>query len=172
MLERSENPFTDAPIPGQSLTAPLGDRPWQRPPRFAKADDALAFYVERLTTPRAANQMFDVLEMGVPIASLVDAMQLSGVMEGLHTVDVGVIISPALVEVMEGMAKAAEIEYSVLGSDERDGKPDDSQISLALSSLANEKVEESGIMEELQDEQPTQREEPKGLMARRNSNGI
>jgi hypothetical protein len=172
MLERDENPIVDAPIPGQSLTAPLGDRPWQQPARFSKADETLAFYIERITTPRAANQMFDILEMGVPIATLVDTMQLGGVMEGLHSVDVGVIISPALAEAIEGMAKAAEVKYSVTGTDPNDKKPDDTQISLALSSLAEEKVEASGIMEELQDEQPMQTAEPKGLMARRNSNGI
>jgi len=172
MLERNENPIVDAPIPGQSLTAPLGDRPWQRPPRFSKADETLAFYIERITTPRAANQMFDILEMGVPIATLVDTMQLGGVMEGLHSVDVGVIIAPALSEAIEGMAKAAEVEYSVTGTEANSERPDDSQISLALSSLAEEKVEASGIMEELKDEKPTQTEEPKGLMARRNSNGI
>ena len=172
MLERDENPIVDAPIPGQSLTAPLGDRPWQQPARFSKADETLAFYIERITTPRAANQMFDILEMGVPIATLVDTMQLGGVMEGLHSVDVGVIISPALAEAIEGMAKSAEVKYSVTGTDPNDKKPDDTQISLALSSLAEEKVEASGIMEELQDEQPMQTAEPKGLMARRNSNGI
>ena len=171
MLERDENPIVDAPIPGQSMTAPLGDRPWQRPARFVKPDETLAFYIERITTPSAANKMFDILEMGVPIASLVDTMQLGGVMEGLHTVDVGVIISPALAEAIEGMAKAAEVEYSVTGTDASNQRPDDTQISLALSSLAKEKVEESGIIEEVQDEQPMETEEPKGLMARRNVNG-
>ena len=33
----------NAPIPGQSLTAPLGDRPWQKPARFSQPDVALAF---------------------------------------------------------------------------------------------------------------------------------
>ena len=101
LLEIAKPYVLEGAIPGQSLTAPLGDRPWQRPARFTKADETLAFYIERITTPRAANQMFDILEMGVPIASLVDIMQLGGVMEGLHSVDVGVIISPALAEVMD-----------------------------------------------------------------------
>ena len=168
MAEPKENPFFAAPIPGEGLTAPLGDRPWQRPPRFSTADEALSYYVERITIPRSANQMFDILEMGVPIATLVDTMQLGGVMEGLHSVDVGVIISPALTE---GMAKAAEVEYSVFGSEEADTKPDDTQISLALGSLADEKVEESGIIKTLETEEPKKDEISKGLMARRNKNG-
>lgn len=163
MLERDENPAVDAPIPGQSLTAPLGDRPWQRPARFSNPDQALAFYVERMTSPQSANKMLDILEMGVPISSLVDIMQLGGVMEGMHSVDVGIIISPALAEVMESMAKAAEIDYSLLGKDPSEDKIDDSQISLALRKAAEEQTEESGILETLE----TEAEEPKGLMARR-----
>lgn len=169
MLERDENPAVDAPIPGQSLTAPLGDRPWQRPARYPTPDEALSYYVERITVPSNANQMFDILEMGIPIATLVDVMQTGGVMEGLHSLDVGIIISPALTEAIEGMAKAAEVDYTVIGKDLKDLRPDDSQISLAMRSLAKEKVEESGVMEEIVQEEP--QEKPKGLMARRVTDG-
>lgn len=172
MLERDENPIVDAPIPGQSLTAPLGDRPWQRPPRFSKPAEALTFYIERITNPRAANQMFDILEMGVPIATLVDTMQLGGVMEGLHTVDVGVVISPALTETIEGMAKQAEVDYTVFGKDPNEDIPNDSQISLAMMSLAKEKVEDFNVEDIVQEDTEMEAQEPKGLMARRNSNGI
>jgi len=161
-------PNFDAPIPGQSLTAPLGDRPWQRPPRFAKADDALAFYVERITTPRAANQMFDVLEMGVPIASLVDAMQLSGVMEGLHTVDVAVLVNPILVELMEGLAKNADVSYKV-GDTDGEEIPDQGILTKAMASLSEIDKEELEIeMQDIEDE--TNPVEKKGLMSRKGVN--
>ena len=68
-------------------------------------------------------------------------------------------------------SKAAEVEYSVTGNEDAIKKPDDTQISLALRSLAQEKVEASGIIEEVQDTQPMETEEPKGLMARRNKDG-
>lgn len=169
MLEQDENPAVDAPIPGQSLTAPLGDRPWQRPARFSTPDKALSYYIERITVPRNANQMFDILELGIPIATLVDTMQTSGVMEGLHSLDVGIIISPALTEAIEGMAKAAEIDYTVIGKDPKDLHPNDSQISLAMESLAKEKVEESGVMKKIVEKEP--QEQLKGLMARRIKDG-
>ena len=50
--DRDNVPF-DAPIPGQSLTAPLGDRPWQKPARYSSPDDGLAFYVNRITRPES-----------------------------------------------------------------------------------------------------------------------
>ena len=43
MLKRNEPaPALDAPIPGQSLTAPVGDRPWQRPAALPTPEQALA----------------------------------------------------------------------------------------------------------------------------------
>ena len=73
----------NAPVPGQSLTAPLGDRPWQKPARLSTPDEALAFYVERMTKTERANELLDILENGVPVDTLVDIVQQGGVMEGI-----------------------------------------------------------------------------------------
>jgi hypothetical protein len=99
-------------------------------------------------------------------------MQLGGVMEGLHSVDVGVIISPAITEAIEGMAKQAEVEYTVFGKDPNEDVPNDSQISLAMRSLAKEKVEDFNVEDVVPKDTEIETQEPKGLMARRNSNGI
>ena len=37
MVETKE-PIFDAPIPGMSLTAELGGRPWQSPPQYATVE--------------------------------------------------------------------------------------------------------------------------------------
>lgn len=157
----------DAPIPGQSLTAPLGDRPWQNPPQYSTAEQAIQYYIPRLTSDRMAGRLMDMLEMGVPVDTVVDTIQLGGVMEGVHSVDVGMIISPVLGEAIEQMAKAAGVKHKVMGEDVDAEAPDDSQIAVALmdaaksrgESLSEEPVE---IQEEVMEEP-----EPKGLMARR-----
>ena len=38
MLEKPE-PQIDAPIPGMSMTAPMGGRPWLKPPQFATVEE-------------------------------------------------------------------------------------------------------------------------------------
>jgi len=171
MLKRNEPaPALDAPIPGQSLTAPVGDRPWQRPAALPTPEQALAFYVERITDDRQAGQMLDLLEMGVPVDTLVDTMQLGGVMDGLHSVDVGMIITPALAEIVGDMADQAGIKHTKLSTEERDGKPMQSEVALTLNDIADTDMKmEQAPQEtpELQDE-----EEPRGLMARRKSDGI
>ena len=45
------SPMIDAPIPGQSLTAELGNRPWQKPPQYNTVEEALEYYIPRLTDP-------------------------------------------------------------------------------------------------------------------------
>lgn len=159
-------PILDAPIPGQGMTAPLGDRPWQRPPQFTTPEKALSFYISKITSDRQASQMMDILEMGVPVDTLVDTMQLGGVMEGMHSVDVGIIIAPALSEAISGMADKAGISYTKESSDIEEDAPTDSEIALTLNEMKEtvdepmeEKVEES-VEEDTEDM-------PSGLMARR-----
>ena len=172
MIMQDENPAVDAPIPGQSLTAPLGDRPWQQPARYSAPEDALAYYVDKITNPQIANQMLNILELGVPISTLVDVMQTGGVMEGLHSVDVGVIISPALAETMEGMAKAAEIDYTVLGDEPENLSPKAAEVAIALEKAAKEKnAPQEMVQEEFPMDMPEE-DKTKGLMARRIKDGV
>ena len=171
MLKRNEPaPALDAPIPGQSLTAPVGDRPWQRPAALPTPEQALAFYVERITDDRQAGQMLDLLEMGVPVDTLVDTMQLGGVMDGLHSVDVGMIIAPALAEIIGDMADQAGVEHTKLSTEERDGKPMQSEIALTLKDISDADV----TMEQEPQEtpEPQDEEQPRGLMARRKPDGV
>jgi hypothetical protein len=114
----------------------------------------------------------DLLQLGVPIDTLVDTLQLGGVMEGLHSVDVGIIITPAIAELVEQMAKSAEVDYTLTSEDEEETLPTKSEIALGVRHL-NEKangitLKEEDIAEELmQVEEDVSTEEPRGLMARR-----
>ena len=162
-------PMLDAPIPGMSLTAPLGDRPWQKPPQLPTAEQALSFYVERLTADKQVDQMLDLLEIGIPVDSLVETVQLGGVMEGIHSVDVGVLISPALSELISQIATKAGVEHKLEGEEVDPDASSQAEITLQLKRLQEqkginltEKVEET--TEEVE-EMP--KETPSGLMARR-----
>ena len=154
------NVSLDAPIPGQSLTAPLGDRPWQKPARFSQPDVALAFYVDRITKEERANNMLDILENGVPVDVLVDIMQQGGVMEGVHSLDTGIIIAPALVEVISSMADNVGIEYTKFSTGTKDKSATSAEIVFATKDEPQAEVPEIEVEEDIE-------EEPKGLMARR-----
>lgn len=155
-------PSFSAPIPGQSLTAEPGSRPWEKPPKYVTAEDALTFYIEDLSQPTKLARMLDEVERGAPIALMVDTLQLVAVSRGLHTVDVGIIISPVLVEFIKTMAEQEGIEYSIADGDEEEFTEEEAMLLLSESKNMGAKEEE----EESIVPPPPEGEQPRGLMAR------
>jgi len=156
----------DAPIPGESLTIELGSRPWQQSPQMSTVDEAIEYYMERMSTDEFMNQLMDVLELEVPITSIVNTMQLNSVMEGVHSVDVGVLVSPLLVEMIMYMADMAKVDY-VSGLEKPDTSDKLSPTKIAkMMNKFKEEVEDVDMQEESSVE-TQETEEPKGLMARR-----
>ena len=172
MVETLE-PKIDAPIAGQSLTAELGNRPWQQPPQYTTVEEALQYYIPRLTNPEMLDDLFNVMETGIPLTTLANAIQSSGVMEGKHSLDVGILILPVLMETMAYLAEESGIEY-VAGTNKKIGsdKPSKAAIARAIAMVKKEKGESS---EEPEEEMQTEMEleEPSGgLMSRRNTDGV
>jgi len=171
MVETRE-PMIDAPIAGQSLTAELGNRPWQQPPQYTTVEEALQYYVPRLTNPEMLDDLFNVMETGIPLTTLANAIQSSGVMEGKHSLDVGILILPELMETMAYLAEESGIEY-VAGTNKKIGsdKPSNAAVARALSMV---KKKQGEVSEEPEEEQvEMELEEPSGgLMSRRNTDGV
>jgi len=158
--------FLDAPIPGQSLTTEPKSRPWEQPPKYTTAEEALDFYVPRLSDPEMIAPMVDVMERGTTVVAVAEMIQSSGVMQGLHSVDVGLIISPVLVELLVTQADLAEIEYKV--GTEKSDTPDPSMVGMAIDNSGEdyfdnsvEPMEEEVMLEE------TPEVESAGIMSRR-----
>ena len=170
------SPSFNYPIPGQGMTAEVGGRPWQNPPKYATVDEALEHYLPRITSPEMTDELLDIMEMGVPITSLADTMQSGGLMQGLHTVDVGILILPVLMEMLAYIAEDADIEYE-LGMKERvdEDKIPESKIALSMRKMRKEMPEamngkqDNVVVEEPVEEAPEEEEvaPPAGLMSRR-----
>ena len=165
-------PMIDAPIAGQSLTAELGNRPWQQPPQYTTVEEALQYYIPRLTNPEMLDDLFNVMETGIPLTTLANAIQSSGVMEGKHSLDVGILIMPVLMETMAYLAEESGIEY-VAGTNKKIGsdKPSNAAVARALAMV---KKKQGEVSEEPEEEQvEMELEEPSsGLMSRRNTDGV
>ena len=70
------------PIPGQSLTHEVRDRPWQNPPQHATVEDALGWYLDRFDNNEIVQELLTIMEMGIPISTIANSMQLGGVLQG------------------------------------------------------------------------------------------
>ena len=154
----------DAPIPGMSLTHELGARPWQSPPQYTTVDEAVEYYLERMSTDEFMDQMADVLEINVPVTTLANTIQLAGVMDGKHTVDVGMLVMPLLMEMIMLIGDNAGVKYDSGLADVPDNTTKDTLIE-AVRKEMQQKIDES---EEEPEVEEVKEEEPKsGLMARR-----
>ena len=103
-LEKQGDTF-DAPIPGQSLTAPEKGSPPERPPEEADPKKLLAFAMKRLNEPKVKEEMMDLLLVGIPIETLVKNITKSGFMEGKFTPDVAELLQPPLTMYMVHLAQ-------------------------------------------------------------------
>ena len=165
-------PELDAPIPGMSLTAELGARPWQSPPEGATLEDAVDYYIPRLGDPEYIGQVLDIVESGVPLTSIAESMTLVGNMEGKHTIDVGVLVQPVIVEFLKGIADITDTKYTM--SADKDFR--DKDVTEGMLNNVTKELQKS-LPEEQQSEINTlvdksmateeEVEEPKGLMSRR-----
>ena len=166
-------PMIDAPIAGQSLTAELGNRPWQQPPQYTTVEQALEFYIPRLTNPEMLDDLLNVMETGVPLTTLANAIQSSGVMEGKHSLDIGILIMPVLMETMAYLAEESGVEFESgtnkkIGSD----KPSDALVANAVK-MAEKAIDKRKNKPEKEEHMEMELEEPSvGLMSRRNTDGV
>lgn len=166
MADMMMQPPLDAPIPGQSLTHELGARPWQQPAQYTTVEEALDYYIPRLESEEVTNQLLDVLEMGIPVTTVANTMQLGSVMEGKHSVDVGMLILPVLVELIMLIADSAKVEYT--SGLEKDKKMRGSLVDLAVSKFNEEKGMEKDLPISEVDDEPLKvtASSSSGLMSR------
>ena len=109
--EKAMEQSFDRPIPGMGMTFEVGSRPWQTPPELTTVEQATDYYVERMNTDAFKGQLIDVIEMGVPLATLANTIQLASVMEGIHSVDVGILMIPIIVELLITIADSQGAKY-------------------------------------------------------------
>ena len=173
-MNQLDNTTFDRPIPGMGMTAELGGRPWQTPPTYTTVEEASDYYVERMSNPAFREQLIDVMEMKIPLTTLANTIQLASVMEGLHSVDVGMLMIPILVETMMLIGDSAEVKY-VTGMEESKGERP-AMVNKIINDMKMKQgededmpIEQEEIMptEESVEEEMPMEEEPKGLMARR-----
>ena len=168
----------EAPIPGQSLTDSPKNAPYERPPETADPMEAIDIHLANLTKEGAMEDVLYFLEMGVDLQTMVQGILRSGVVAGIHSLDVSLIIAPVVHEYIKGFADAAELEYNEGFEDKEANEVISYQRDVARAKKILDKMkEEQGMapmpepeMEpEMEPEEPEMVEEEPvktGLMAR------
>ena len=169
-------PLLDGPIAGQSLTAEISGRPWLNPPQYTTVDEAIEYYLERMSSEEFTDQLVDVLEMGVPVTTLANTIQLGSVMDGVHSVDIGMLVMPFIMEMIMLVGESSGVKYNSGMENPNKGQTRDTLINSVRAELETRMkqkegmlYDEEGVEEEMDMDKPIEapQEEPMGLMARR-----
>ena len=167
MYENREEPSFDLPVPGMGMTHEVGARPWQQPAQYTKVDDVAQYYIAKMQDDAFADNVINLLETKMPVTMIANAMQTTNMMNGVHSLDVGMLSLPIIMEMIMFIADSAEIEY-VTGTERNlEAELEDTTIELAVDKVMNES--DMTPEEEMTQEDTPMAEEtmPTGLMARR-----
>lgn len=170
----------DAPIPGQSLTGSPKAHAWERPPETVDPEVAIVHHIERLSQPDVEDNVMDAIQFGLPISYITDLALTGGVANGIHTIDVSIIIAPVIHEYVRSIAESAGLPYKEFWDKDEDKFGPEQKKRLALEAI-NKAIDEAeepdpgtNLLEEMKDSVETVEEIPeevktpkRGLMARR-----
>lgn len=101
----------NGPIPGQSLTGDPKGAAWERAPEMSDPEQALKYHLDKMSTAEAVEATLDILELDVDIVTLTNGLLRGAVAEGLHSIDISLLIAPIIHESIRGVAEAAGIDY-------------------------------------------------------------
>lgn len=152
----------DRPIPGQSLTTEPGNRPWEQPAQYSKPEDALGYYMTRIMKEENASELMKFLKKDIPISTVAEVLTSAGAMEGKHSIDISILITPVLMELIKGMADIAGVKYKMTAKETQMKKIDSDVIEKIEAELLD--IDKEEIVEKRMEE--PEMEQPKGLMAR------
>ena len=180
----------NAPIAGQSLTDTPKNYPWERPAEIADPREAIKFHMDGLSSPESLDNILELIQMGVPLRALAKTALTTAQMEGIHSVDVSLIIGDVVFEELVSIAEEAGLDYKT-GDEPSEFEAKEKEDELVLAMLRKKldaldpESEDTGeemmrqvetmMAEPQEEEQDTEEmpmmeapveEAPRGLMAR------
>jgi len=112
------NPLNRA-VPGQSLTKPLGEYPWEQPPQETTPTLALAKLFDKFEEGDNLARILAVLKEGVTVKQLAQGLLLTGFATGMFNASVAELIREDLETYIRIIATKAGIKYK-LGKTRKD----------------------------------------------------
>lgn len=159
----------EAPIPGMSLTDAPRNRPYERPPQIVDVEEAIQMHVGRLS--EKSEDVINALEMGLDVETLTKGLLRSAVAEGVHTLDVALLIAPAIHEFIKTTAQSIQVDFDE--GFENEQETEDRRKAISSSKYLHSVLSGKGPMgkkedfldgeeEEADDETPAERPLPTG----------
>ena len=171
MAEPTQNPnaLFAGPISGASLTTEVGNRPWENPPKEVDLQTVISNYLSRLQNPNVIFPILDAIKYGTSITTLVESVIETAVMEGEHTIDIGILAAPVIVEYLKQASEVAKIKYKISDQEVRAETVPKKINGRLLEEVLKEmeQIKDSPETEELEESAQDIKTASKGIMARK-----
>lgn len=130
----------DGPIPGQSLTGAPKAYPWERPPEVVDPEKAIEIHIARLNNEEKIEALLEMLQMGIDVKTLTEGIARAGVANGVHSIDVGLLVAPVVHEFIVSIAEEAGIEFDEGLEDKAKKEKGRKSVEKAKAEIALEKA--------------------------------
>ena len=162
--------LTERPIPRTITNNRAGSSHTKDHLETTDAMDALDIHMDNLNDPETMESVANILESGVDLVSMTEAILRSAVLEGIHNVDISILIAPLLHEYIKGEADALGIKYDE-GFENKEGVERVRNRAIGSKILRELNIEQKPEVpdeapEMVEEEQPMEEEPKRGLMAR------
>ena len=120
-----------------------------------------------MQSPEIIRPLVDAIRYGTSITTLVESVIETAVMEGEHSLDVGILASPVIVEYLKQIAETSKLDYKLTDADVRAAKKQKTIDSRLLEEVLKELDKPKAIDDTIEESVETVETEAKGLMSRR-----
>jgi len=103
-----------APIPGQSLTTPPKQAPWEHPAQFTDPEKAMNYLMAQLTSQQFMPQLLQMMEAKMPIEAITRSLLFTGFASGKWTVDTAMLIYKPLMLALIAIAHRAGLKDAMI----------------------------------------------------------
>lgn len=110
----------DRTPPGFSLTQEPKGAPFENPPEIADPDEATRWHLDKMNSANAFEDISYFLEAGIDIPTLVQGLLRAAVFQGVHSLDVSLIVAPVLHEFIKDIGDATGVDYDEGISDDKE----------------------------------------------------
>ena len=140
-----------SPVPGMSLTTEPSSRPWEQAPKLTKLSEGAV--IESIMLG---------LKEDVPVYELAEALTKIEMMNGMHSPDTAVLVTPVVVELIITLAELNDVGFVIT-------KEDQDQMTAVDESIVKSAIAEVTAANKMRktEEEPVV-EQKKGLMSRGN----
>jgi len=134
-------------------------------------DTVINNYLRRLQNDEIITPLLDAIRYGTSITTIVEAVIETAVMEGEHTIDVGILASPVIVEYLKQASEVAKIDYKLSDTDIRKGREPKKVSSRLVDEVLKEMEEEEKkpIEEDIEQSAREIKKTSKGLMSKKSN---